>query len=81
MKKKKFIPKESVKLPPHTINEIWSCAEEKERLKLLGELYNDPVQFLNDYFTDDQMKMIAKEIVKDAEDENGGDPVNPFGEP
>lgn len=68
MRKKKFIPKESVKLPPHTLNGPLSYAEERERLKLLGELYNDPIQFLNDYFTDDQMKMITKKIVKDAED-------------
>lgn len=65
MKKKKFIPKESVKLPREGINGVGDWAEEKERLKLLEELYKDPVGFLNNYFTDEQVKIIKNEFIDD----------------
>lgn len=69
MRKKKFVPKESVKLPREVINAVWDQAkvwsEEKERLKLLEELYKDPVGFLNNYFTDEQVKIIKNELIDD----------------
>lgn len=72
MKKKKFVPKESVKLSREWINGVWDCAEEKERLKLLEELYRDPLQFLETYFTDDQKEMITKKIVSDWQERKRG---------
>ena len=65
MRKKKFVPKESVKLPSNMIHGNWIMAEEKERLKLLEELYKDPVEFLNNYFTDEQVKIIKNEFIDD----------------
>lgn len=65
MRKKKFIPKKSVKLPSNMIHGNWIMAEEKERLKLLEELYKDPVDFLQTYFTDEQVKIIKKGLMDD----------------
>lgn len=67
-RKKKFSPKESIKLPSNMIHGKWIMAEEKERLRLLKELYTDPIQFLDAYFTEEQKNIITKEVINNCTD-------------
>lgn len=59
----KYIPKKSVKLSRDFVYGIWECAAESERIKLLGELYRNPIEFLEVYFTEKQKKKILEELI------------------
>lgn len=61
--KKKFKPKSGIFSTSNQLIGNMQYAEEKERLKLLEEFYNDPVKFMDDYYTDDQKLKIRKDLL------------------
>jgi len=61
--KKKFKPKSGILSPSNELKGNMQHAEEGERLKLLEEFYNDPVKFMDDYYTDDQKLKIRKDLL------------------
>jgi hypothetical protein len=63
--KKKFKPKSGIVSPANLLKGNMQYAEEQERLKLLEEFYNDPVEFIADYYTDAQSLKIRKELLEE----------------
>jgi hypothetical protein len=61
--KKKFKPKSGIVSPENLLKGNMQYAEEQERVKLLEEFYNDPVKFMNDYYTDKQKLKIKNELM------------------
>jgi len=60
---KKFKPKSGIISLPNLLKGNMQYAEEQERLKLLEAFYNDPVKFMDDYFSDAQKLKIRKQLL------------------